>query len=717
MLKELTAAISGAPALRRVAMVRLAPRIRMSLSQAWWVPAAPARDRATTCPGRPKLPARPRSRPFRPPLRVLALGLALMVAGAPAADDEGVTLNFQDADLDSVISMVSEETGINFIVDPRVQGEITIVSNEPVSRDEVYQIFLAALRMHGFNAVPADGAVKLVPDSAALQDRVPAAEDGAAGAEQIVTRVLHVEHVQAAQLVPVLRPLVPQAGHLAALEQSNSLVIADSAANVQRLARIIDDMDRDLRGDDDIHRLEHASAAEVARLLENLRADEHAATGRYRIAADERSNSIIISGDEDQRLRARALISQLDTELTDEGSAEVVYLRYSDAEELAAMLQGLGESLLPPQTDEGPAADLNIEAHASTNSLVLNGPPDVVRGLQAVIRQLDIRRAQVLIEGVIAEITTEQAAQLGIQWGAGNEETGVGLVNFSNVDGGILDVAAGVRSFAEGGDDPPAIGDGLTAGGGDLDGSSRAIALIQALASDSASNILSTPSLMTMDNEEAEIVVGQNVPFITGRAIEDSGQAFSTIQREDVGVQLTVRPQINEGDAIKLEIEQEVSTLTPGTEGAADLVTDKRSLKTSVMVDDGQMVVLGGLLDDSASRQTRKVPGLGDIPWLGRLFRFDRNETEKRNLMVFLHPTIATDAATQSQMTSRKYSQMRVSQQGFGEDGLPLLGNPATPELPPLETLMDLPEPYDQPGRKQDAPGIGRPPLDHGLLN
>lgn len=661
------------------------------------------------------MPPAPSEQPFPRRRGVFAASLALLLVLLPASADEGVTLNFQGADIEAVAAMVAEETGVNFVIDPRVRGEITIISHRPVSEDELYQIFLAAIRMHGFNAVPSDGAIKLVPDSAAKQDQIPLASDRD-GSEEMVTRVIHAEHVRATQLVPILRPLVPQAGHLAAMEGSNSLVVADSAGNVRRLVRIIGDMDRDMRGDTDVFELEHASAPEIVRILERLRAEDHPRAGGFRLAADDRSNSVIVSGDADQRLRARALISQLDTDVSDSGSAQVVYLRYSDAEELAAVLQGLGESLLPPQSGEGPAPSLNIQAHISTNAVVVNGPPDVVRALQAIIRQLDIRRAQVLIEGIIAEVTTEQAAQLGIQWGFGSEDTGVGLINFSGAGGSIVDFASGVRSVAEGGDIPD-FPDGASIGGGDLRGSTRVVALLQALASDGATNILSTPSLMTMDNEEAEIVVGQNVPFVTGRAIEESGQAFSTIQREDVGVKLSVRPQINEGDSIKLEIEQEVSTLTPGVQGAADLVTDKRSLRTSVMVDDGQMVVLGGLIDDSATTRTQKVPGLGDIPWLGRLFRFDRSQTEKRNLMVFLHPTIVTDAATQAQVTGRKYSFMRAQQTAFQEEGLPLLGDVVTPELPPLETLMNLPAPYDQVDRDRGSPGIDRPPVDSGLFD
>jgi general secretion pathway protein D len=339
---------------------------------------------------------------------------------------------------------------------------------------------------------------------------------------------------------------------------------------------------------------------------------------------------------------------------------------------------------------------VSIHSHESTNALVLNGPPDVVRDLRAVIQQLDVRRAQVLVEAVIAEVSSEKAAELGVQWGIGDPTSGVGVVNFDRTGSGIVELAGGIDAFLRGAvATPPSLGDGAFIGGVGRSGSTTIAVLVRALSGDSSSNILSTPSLMTMDNEEAEIVVGQNVPFIAGRSIEQSGQAFDTIQREDVGVMLRIKPQINEGNAIRLEIEQEVSQIAPGASTAADLITNKRSLRTIVMVEDGQMVVLGGLIDDQLVQTRDKVPGLGDIPGLGRLFRYDTARMEKRNLMVFLNPVIVRDAAVQDQLTSSKYSYIRAQQVAARGRGVLMMPDDTSPVLPPWETLLDLPPPFE----------------------
>jgi general secretion pathway protein D len=631
--------------------------------------------------------------------RLAGLGLLFVLFAAPGwlnADD--IVLNLKEADLQALISMVSEETGTNFVVDPRVRGRVTVISGAPVSRDELYRIFLSVLRIHGFSAIPGEGVVKLVPDALAKQSEVPTVtEPGVRRGDEYVTRVISVEHVDAAQLVPILRPLVPQSGHLVASAESNVLIVSDSAANVDRIAELVSRIDLDGREEMELIPLRHASAAEVVRVLTGLHSGEERARTRVHMVADERTNSILLGGDPKRRVALRATISHLDTRI-EGGNTQVIYLRYASAEEMADVLRGLLEGMDLPEATEGRAGarGVSIHSHVSTNALVLNGPPDVVRDLRAVIQQLDVRRAQVLVEAVIAEVSSEKAAELGVQWGIGDPRSGVGVVNFGRTGSGIVELAGGIDAFLRGAvATPPSLGDGAFIGGVGHSGSTTIAALVRALSGDTSSNILSTPSLMTMDNEEAEIVVGQNVPFIAGRSIEQSGQAFDTIQREDVGVMLRIKPQINEGNAIRLEIEQEVSQIAPGATTAADLITNKRSLRTIVMVEDGQMVVLGGLIDDQLVQTRDKVPGLGDIPGLGRLFRYDTARMEKRNLMVFLHPVIVRDAAVQDQLTSSKYSYIRARQVAARGRGVLMMPDDTSPVLPPWETLLDLPPPFE----------------------
>ncbi len=639
-------------------------------------------------------------------LAVLLLGVTAMAARA-----ETVTLNLKDADISALIGTVAEITGRNFIVDPRVKGRVTVISSRPMDTEEVYQVFLSILKVHGFAAVPAGAVVKIVPDVNAKQDSIPTVQDHELRGDEMVTRVLQVDNVPAAQLVPILRPLVPQQGHLAAYPATNVLIISDRADNVERLATIVHRIDQQSDGEIEVIPLQHASAAEVVRILNSLnRAQpgkpQAAATGPVLIA-DERTNSVLLGGDRAERLRLRAVISHLDTPLERGGNTHVIYLKYAKAQDLVEVLTGVSQSIEKEQVKgQGKPAALNvsIQADEASNALVITGPPDVVRSLQGVIRRLDVRRAQVLVEAVIAEITADKAAELGVQWRAAvdaNKTGGIGGTNF--------DVTTSINSAAT---NPLGVGNGLSLGY--FEGTSTFLgteilnlgALVRALASDSESNILSTPTLVTLDNEEAEIVVAQNVPFVTGQYIntganQGATSPFQTIQRQDVGLTLKVRPQINEGDAIKLEIEQESSSVSEtAVSGAADIVTNKRSIKTSVMVADRQVVVLGGLIDDRLTESVQKVPLLGDIPLLGNLFKAQRTKKEKRNLMVFLRPVILRDAATETEVSAGKYNYMRAKQLDKREQGVRLMPDNEVPTLPGYDSGAPLihtePEPLPE---------------------
>ncbi|MEL0168106.1 MAG: type II secretion system secretin GspD [Pseudomonadaceae bacterium] len=670
---------------------------------------------------------------FRKQRLALALALSLGVvsgsvqAQSAAADNaEDLVLNLRDADINGLIEIVSQETGINFIVDPRVRGQVNVVSGQPIRREDLYELFLSVLKSQGFAAVRgSDGMVRIVPEVQAKENEV-AGLTGDTPGDEYITEVITVNNMDAGQLVRILRPLVPKGGHLAAAAASNSLVIADTAANVRRIQTLIARMDRESTEDFEVLPLQHASALDVVRIVQGLDSGAPAEefTRGPKLIADERTNSVILRGDPEARATLRSVVRRLDV-VGDQGNTQVHYLRYAKAEEVAEVLRGIAEgrernSSGATSTNSGAgsvtnAAEQNrvrIEAHESTNSVVIYGPAELSRELSAIIRQLDIRRAQVLVEAVIAEVSYDRAKELGVQWGLGSEDSGVGIINFNRNGNSIVNLAAGVNAFLEGDvSSPPSLGSGLSLGGIGSIGSTQIALLVNALQGDTASNILSTPSLLTLDNEEAEIVVGQNVPFIVGRSVEDSGQAFDTIQREDVGIKLKIRPQINEGNAVRLEIAQEVSQIAPGTSGAADIITNKRSLTTHVMVDDNQMIVLGGLIDDQMVETADKVPGLGDIPGLGRLFRYDTASLQKRNLMVFLRPVIVRDSAVAESLTHAKYSYIRDRQVAEQNRRGRLDVGDGVPVLPDWNYLLTLPPPFENAIQGATAPAaISAPP-------
>lgn len=639
---------------------------------------------------------------------LLLTGLLLPVT---QAQEDSLTLNFKDVEISALVGFVAEETGRNFIVDPRVRGRITLISGSPVSRDELYGVFLSILQVHGFAAVESSGMVRILPDALAKQSDVPM-ETSPPGslAGDYVTRVVSLDHVDAAQMVPLLRPLMPQSAHLAASVEANALVIADTAGNVSRMLDIIRRIDQDSQDETEVIVVRHASASELVSTIQALEAADGRqrppAARRLHLHADERSNSILLAGDPRRRLALRALIAHLDVPV-DGGNTQVIALHYAQAEEVAEVLRGLSGTFAGAESEAGRPGNVHIQPHASTNALVINAPTDVLRDMRAVIRQLDVRRAQVLVEAVIAEVTTETARELGVQWVVGSERHGIGIINFGAAQPSLVSIA---RGWLSGDLSGISIGDGLSLGAfGESNGTTIG-ALITALAQDSSSNILSTPSVLTLDNEESEIIVGQNVPFRSGRAIEQSGQAFDTIQRQDVGVKLIVRPQINEGNAVRLEIEQEVSQVAPSVEDAADLITNKRSLRTRVMVDDGQIVVLGGLIDDVITQGKSKVPGLGDLPGVGRLFRYDRASVRKVNLMIFLRPVIVRDPATQARLTADRYRSMQARQRAARDHGALVLGRDTLPVMPDLDDLLYLPPPFSELQAGQRDISIQPPP-------
>ena len=633
----------------------------------------------------------------------LIVGFILCVS---VSAETGVTLNLKDADIRSLIETVAEATGRNFVVDPRVKAKVTVVSARPMDREEVYQVFLSVLQVHGYAAVKVGDIIKILPDVNAKQGPVATTGPQTQGTgDELVTRVVTIKHVPAAQMVPILRPLVPQQGHLAAYPNSNVLVVSDRAGNIQRLISIISRIDRPDSQEIEVVPLQHASAIEVVRIINSLKRAEGQGgqvPGQATLAADERSNSILLSGDSAARLRIRGLIAHLDTPLEDGGNSQVVYLKYAKAAELAPILLGISQFEAQEGQQGGNAAasrsgqDVDIQADETTNALIITAQPAKFESLRRIIKQLDIRRAQVLVDAIIAEVGTGLAKDLGVQFAYVPTDRSSGTT--PAVGALFPDFGADLSAlFAEdlGTAAVNAVSNGLFLGAAKLSGKDRFAAILRALESDAATNILSTPSLVTLDNEEAEIVVADNVPFITG-SFTDTGSGadtsvnpFQTIEREDVGIILRITPQINEGDSVQLNVEQEVSNLTASTV-ASDLITQKRSIKTSVLARDQQTIVLGGLIEDTFRDTVQKVPLLGDIPLLGHLFKATTTTQDKRNLMVFIHPVIIRDEATTDYTTNAKYSfiQARQLEAGLDDRGLIRKGAVIFPDLDELVTQV-----------------------------
>ncbi|NCN44858.1 MAG: type II secretion system protein GspD [Piscirickettsiaceae bacterium CG_4_9_14_3_um_filter_43_564] len=616
-------------------------------------------------------------------------GLPVLVMAAPAAEAVTLQQNFQQAEIETVIEAVAKLTGRNFIIDPRVKGKVTLIAPGAMHPDDLYETLLAILRVHGFVAIPGKTAIQIVPANLA-RDQVPY-ENRNAEESDWVTEVIPVHKVDATKLVAVLRPLVAREGHLVALSDSNRLIVTDSVINIERIKAILKRVDVDETAGFEVIRLNHASASELVQVIKKML--PKSASSQITLTFDERTNRIVLSGDVEKRREVRTLIADLDISVPSEGRVQVVYLHYAKAKDLVPVLQkmAVNRSLLNSVSAEDAAASatsenaatgnktqsvpvnqlddktiksrISIEAEERVNAIVISAPPAVVMALKQVIKQLDIRRAQVLIEAILVEITETKQAELGIEWGAAGPN-GVGLIDFSGTLPTLLGNIGNPLAQAS------ALQRGSNVIAGEIGANGRGWgALLRALDSDSGANILSTPTLLTLDNEEAEIVVGKEVPFQTG-SYTSSGTAgtagvptnpFNTIDRKNVGLSLKVKPQINEGNEVFLEIDQEVSDVIPKGD-AVDIQTSKRQIKTSVMVGDGNIIVLGGLLTERETEVESKVPFLGDIPGLGALFRSTSSQREKVNLMVFLRPVIVRNSEMSSYYSRLKYSSMQEAQ-------------------------------------------------------
>ena len=658
-------------------------------------------------------------------------------ARVAAPEINQANFNFVNAEIESVIKAVGAYTDVTFIIDPRVKGTLTLASEKPLGKAQALQLLNSMLRMQGYAVVSGNGYSKVVPEAdAKLQGGV--AVSSSAGGNQITTHVFHLKHEAAATLVPVLRPLISPNNIINANPGNNTLVITDYADNLLRLGRIIASLDSPATGNLEVIALQYAIANDIAAMVNRLMQQSAGAgatpdSGRT-VMSDSRTNTVIVSASSAARANlAKSLIAKLDQPTTQPGNVHVVYLKNAEAAKLALTLRAVmaADTSSPAAAIASPQAAVQnqlqtggaggfIQADASTNTLIITASEPVYRNMRGIISQLDARRAQVYIEALIVEVDASKLAEFGVQWGVlggGVNGSGGAATSFStggnNPTGGNNLANQAAANLAPGGV-PLTPGNGLSLG---FFSSKMGMgALVHALESDSKTNILSMPNLVTLDNEEAKIMVGQNVPFITGQYTTpaSAGAAgvnpFQTVERKDIGLTLKVKPQISQGGTVKMAIYQESSSISP-TVNAAGLITSKRSIDTNVLVDDGQIVVLGGLIDDNLQDNEDQVPGLGSIPWLGNLFKYRSRIHNKTNLMVFLRPTVIRSDEQSGDLASDRYEYIRAAEIKNKPDDTVLMPTMAAPLLPELKDGKLIDGPLSHPGMKL-TPTLNAPPPD-----
>jgi general secretion pathway protein D len=586
-----------------------------------------------------------------------------------AASQDNWKINLKNADIREFVTQVSAITGKSFIIDPRVKGNVTVISNTSMDTPAVYELFLSVLRVHGFAAVPSGSVVRIVQQVLAKQSSNPNDFTADSRGEELITRVLTVKNTDSNELVKILRPLIPQYGHIAGLVEPNALIISDHAENIKRLAEIVARIDVADNSTTRIIQLQEAWIEDIVGLLEQL-APEQMGKGakgpnRITVVASERTNSLILKGEPDTLNKVEALVRELDVRANRGGTIQVVRLAHSDATELADILKNLVADKDKGE-QSGQEVTTSIQADASLNALVIRADPTTMAELKEIISRLDVRRLQVLIEAAIVEVTSDFTRTLGTELAVADTTGNLLPIGLTAPSGTLASVLANLA----GGDGTltsvPDLGSSPLIGGAkvNVDGINFAV-IVRALSANTDVNLLSTPSITTMDNEEAKIVVGQNVPFRTGSTNAGNNglnNPFTTIQREDVGLTLEVTPHVHDGSLIRLEIHQEVSEVDQtsissiGTDGSADLITNKRTIDTTVLADDREIIILGGLIRDKLTEVNSRVPILGDIPILGHLFKSSNKIREKQNLLVFLRPTVLSSKEEVRDETLRKYS-------------------------------------------------------------
>ena len=727
--------------------------------------------------------------------RPLCLAIPLWAASTGLVSAESWKVNLQDADIKAFINEVATITNQNFVLDPRINGNVTVISNKALSRDEIFQLFLSVMQVNGIAAIDSGTTIKLVPDNVAKQSGVAVDLRGDSVGEALATRVIYLTNTQAAEVLGVIRPLMPQSAHAAAVPGVNALVLSDRADSLNQLTSLIRDLDSNVNDSLQVIPLLHVDAERMMELISALVASAgsgqaQGGNNQLKVIADTSSDRLLVKGSPEMIAKVKEMVNQLDTTPTRRLSGLRVFrLKYASAGHIAEMLRGLlasqsinssgasstlesaslndagsnsstlnsggASAIANSATNNTTGAALStsrsggtgtgiggrpfsIIADETQNAVIVNAAPELMFEIEDAVNQLDSRRAQVLIQAAIVEVSGDDATQLGVQWALGNANSGYGVVNFNNVGASAVSLAAAALSGGAGISAAAGSIAGALIGIGDSKKDSKGNtqfygAILQALDSSTSANLLSMPSILTLDNEKASILVGQNVPFVTGSyttGSDSSTNPFQTIDRQDIGINLNVIPHIGENGTVRLEVSQEVSSVVPGSAGnASGLTTNKSLINTTILADDQQTIALGGLMRDNTTTRQQKVPGLGNVPLVGRLFRSDNDTTQKSNLIIFLQPTILRDGGAVASVTERKYNQMRVLQLVIDKNGtikqLPLSGTEgwngnvsADYELMPLNPLVpkrdQTPKTSSQGFTKVDSPnssGITTYPL------
>jgi general secretion pathway protein D len=609
------------------------------------------------------------------------------------ADHEKITLALENADIKELIRWAAEHINKNIILHPDVKGQVTVISGAPLTREEAYAVFLSTLRVYGYAVIDNNNVLQVVPTDIANQSGAPLIGGGennrASSGEDVVVQIVKVKNISAQQLATMLKPMLPNSALLTPYPDSNMLMISARAQQIEKLRPIIARLDQGGGTDIEMLTLEFARAKDVVQIVNTLLnkgTGQATANTNFTLTVDERSNSVLMSGDPIVRQQVRSLIERLDKPKSGEGNTRVVFVRFAAAETLAPILQGVSASFLKSDKDQASAnIDLKIEVSKENNALIITAPPALQEVIKGVIRELDVRRPQVIVEAVIVEVNDDILNNLGVQWNTG-------AASDNGVFAGSKTMPDGTSSGVEGN----SIGPGLTLGfyhAGDLRG------LIRALKSNTAANLLSTPTIVALDNEQGQILVGSNVPFITGQstsAASSTNTPFQTIERKDIGITLKVKPRINDDSSITMDVDQTVESIAPSNAKAADLVTNKRNITTRVLIENDQVLVLGGLIQNDVTDSQAKVPVLGDMPVVGRLFRSTNTEVKKNNLMIFIHPRILANATDARELSSERYQGMRSKQQKINQNvdrifipqSMPLL-----PEITPKQPAAPLVSP------------------------
>ena len=719
--------------------------------------------------------------------RPLCLAVPLWAAGMGLANAESWKVNLQDADIKAFINEVATITDQNFVLDPRINGNVTVISNKALSRDEIYQLFLSVMQVNGIAAIESGTTIKLVPDNVAKQSGVAVDLRGNSVGESLATRVIYLTNTQAAEVLGVIRPLMPQSAHAAAVPGVNALVLSDRADSLNQLTALIRDLDSNINDSLQVIPLRHVDAERMMELISALVANAgsgqaQGGNNQLKVIADSSSDRLLVKGSPEMIAKVQEMVNQLDTTPTRRLSGLRVFrLKYASASHIADMLRGLlanqsinsagatstlesaslndtsstgaainsaasesigssSTSVVPTSSTGGAGTGVggkpfSIIADETQNAVIVNADPELMFEIEDAVNQLDSRRAQVLIQAAIVEVSGDDATQLGVQWALGNANSGYGVVNFNNV-GASATTLAGAALAGSGVAGATALSQaassivGALVGIGDSRKDSQGNtefygAILQALDKSTSANLLSMPSILTLDNEKASILVGQNVPFVTGSFTtsgNNSNNPFQTIDRQDIGINLNVIPHIGDNGTVRLEVSQEVSSIAPTSSGVNGLITNKSLINTTILADDQQTIALGGLMRDNSTTSQQKVPGLGNVPVIGRLFRSDNDNTQKSNLIIFLQPTILRDGGAVASVTERKFNQMRVLQLVIDKNGtikqLPLSGTQgwdgnvdADYELMPLNPLIpkrdQTPRSTSQGFTKVDSPNSG----------